>query len=253
MRLLRIANRIVARVIDEVRPYLSDIVMRHAMGVELIPPGLVTRIELLFTRLASEVVQQVQPQFVSPTRWRKVNATPVYGAEWFNAYIRQSALLICQRYGEVLAIRIKELISAGRTVDEMTNILQAELPALTEWQVQRIVRTETIRLYNYNIIAVEAPIKSVAGWVYDSALDVRTCDICAARDGKLVTKREVAEGEGIPPLHPNCRCSLAPVMLDEVDKYKRLDGTEPPLPKRHRGLVNVDLPANIKASLLQAT
>jgi SPP1 gp7 family putative phage head morphogenesis protein len=73
-------------------------------------------------------------------------------------------------------------------------------------RARTIARTEIISAYN---AASETRYKA-AGLTRDkmiwiTALDDRTCEICAPRDGKTIA--EIGE---IPAAHPNCRCCIAP-------------------------------------------
>ena len=44
------------------------------------------------------------------------------------------------------------------------------------------------------------------------------CDLCAPNDGQIVALGEdFNTGDSQPPVHPNCRCALLPVITDSVD------------------------------------
>jgi SPP1 gp7 family putative phage head morphogenesis protein len=46
------------------------------------------------------------------------------------------------------------------------------------------------------------------------------CDICAPNDGEIVTVGQAfTTGDTQPPVHPNCRCALLPVIDGMVDDY----------------------------------
>ena len=73
-----------------------------------------------------------------------------------------------------------------------------------------IARTETVRLANeglkelYKVNGIEK-----VRWL--SAISDRTCPICEALNGQVFNINEINIGNGQPPAHSNCRCSLISV------------------------------------------
>ena len=73
-------------------------------------------------------------------------------------------------------------------------------------RAKMIARTEVINAYNRASMLVyeQAGIPdSEIEWI--SAMEERTCDVCMGYDGKPIS----VIGE-IPPIHPNCRCTIFP-------------------------------------------
>lgn len=54
--------------------------------------------------------------------------------------------------------------------------------------------------------------KKVRKWVWNSVLDPDTCPVCAPKDGETADSPE--EFMQIPPVHPNCRCSILPLRFE---------------------------------------
>lgn len=71
------------------------------------------------------------------------------------------------------------------------------------------------------IAEINAQEDSNMGWQWVAVLDERVCERCASLDGSRWTSdwepetEADEEFEDDPPLHPNCRCQLVPVNLDE--------------------------------------
>ena len=83
-----------------------------------------------------------------------------------------------------------------------------------------LARTEVIRAHhqasvltykNYGLDNV----KVEAEWVAEE--DGRVCPLCAPLDGKIFTLDEI---EGKIPVHPQCRCGIVPVVVDEEDDFE---------------------------------
>lgn len=92
----------------------------------------------------------------------------------------------------------------ARAVQDALNISRSR--ALT------IARTESLRAYrSANLETFRANDDVVSGWVWEAALDVRTCAACIAMNG---TKHSLEEEMGT---HPNCRCTQSPETKDWAD------------------------------------
>lgn len=80
-------------------------------------------------------------------------------------------------------------------------------------RLEMIARTEILRASNLGAMAIyEANRDVLSGWEFVTARDDRVCPVCAPLDG---TQYQFGEGE-IPPLHPRCRCSELPVLIDSA-------------------------------------
>jgi len=128
-----------------------------------------------------------------------------------------------------------ELIKAfeeGESIDQIKRRVKRVLgfsdDSTGNYRAQRIVRSEVIRASNY--AQEQAYIQSgvVEGKEWFTALDERTCPACGALDGRIIglgknyfNKGDTFHGFSLnyedikaPPLHPNCRCTLLPVIID---------------------------------------
>ena len=75
-------------------------------------------------------------------------------------------------------------------------------------RARMIARTEVINAYNVGAKKrYEQAGLTEKDMVWITTFDERTCVICSGYDGMLISKT----GE-IPPAHPNCRCTIAPVV-----------------------------------------
>ena len=48
--------------------------------------------------------------------------------------------------------------------------------------------------------------------------DERTCKECSKWDDKIINITDIQTGTNCPPFHPNCRCSIAPVVKDKKEE-----------------------------------
>lgn len=100
---------------------------------------------------------------------------------------------------------ISEGMLQGQGIPEMSRSMRDRINVVKH-KADMIARTETIRCYNQAAVNQYKKV-GVTKWRWITAFDDRTCDICAGLDGYIFKM-----GEPQPPAHPNCRCSVAPVV-----------------------------------------
>lgn len=112
-----------------------------------------------------------------------------------------------QKHGETFATTSAEVvaqgIAEGRPTDSMVRDLRTRL-GIVKGRADAIVRTETLRAYN-NASDLYYAKNGIEHVMYYATADDRACPVCTPRAG-LIYKR----GEIKVPLHPRCRCYLAP-------------------------------------------
>ena len=86
---------------------------------------------------------------------------------------------------------------------------------------QRLVRTEANHAANQGELAAYAE-EGVERYEYIGTLDMRACSSCSALDGRIFEVAEAKPGVNFPTLHPNCRCTTAPVFDgDDISALQR--------------------------------
>ncbi len=81
-------------------------------------------------------------------------------------------------------------------------------------QLERIARSELIRTSNIGMEAVMRENRDVlTGWEWIATQDKRTDPDCAKLDGRVF---KLDSGQRRPPLHPMCRCSQAPAVMNPM-------------------------------------
>lgn len=126
---------------------------------------------------------------------------------------------------------IADGLSEGHSVPKIRQNILTEFEEFSKMQAERITRTEVIRASNYGTIDAWANSSLVVGKQWLTAKDDRVDPLCASMNGKIiygVNKNFFNKGESLevddqvakfdygaikaPPLHPNCRCTLLPVL-----------------------------------------
>lgn len=111
------------------------------------------------------------------------------------------------RFAELGAQLITQGLAEGRPTSAMVQDLRDRL-SVVKSRAETIVRTESLRAYNgaSNTYYAAQGIDEV---FYYATSDDRTCPICTGRAGNIYKRGTVTV-----PLHPRCRCYLAPWNAD---------------------------------------
>lgn len=125
---------------------------------------------------------------------------------------------------------VKEAINAGikegEGIDKIRDRISELFDGFEDYRAERIARSEVIRGSNFATeqAYIQSGVVEAKEWL--TAFDERTCERCAALDGKQMNLEENFFDEGdtfmgvdldyedvrYPPLHPSCRCTLIPVV-----------------------------------------
>lgn len=124
-------------------------------------------------------------------------------------------------------------LEQGQSVAQLGTAISTAFGDFKKSQVQRIVRSEVLRASNLGQMDAYKASGVVSGMQWLTAPGSRTCEYCAPLNGKTVKLNQsfFKKGESwlgdaetplvldyttikTPPLHPNCRCTIIPVLKD---------------------------------------
>lgn len=111
-------------------------------------------------------------------------------------------------------------IEQGESIQQIRSQITEDFGNYSTMQAQRITRTEVMRAANQSTLDAFKQSGVVQGqqWVAFNSTDE-----CADYDGKVETldstfyQADYEFTDGEPPLHPNCKCILMPVLIDSND------------------------------------
>jgi SPP1 gp7 family putative phage head morphogenesis protein len=109
-------------------------------------------------------------------------------------------------------------LEQGRSIPDIRDAIQADFNDIEKTQAQLITRTEVARVTSQSSLDAWEQSGLVEGkqWVV-----IQGGDECDAYDGEIESlsgnfysdTSEFADGD--PPIHPNCKCQLIPIILNE--------------------------------------
>lgn len=113
-----------------------------------------------------------------------------------------------QAIAERLNNDIGRLLYQGAKTDEIKTAIAKDFN-ISYNSADRLIRTETSRFYNAS--AVDS-YKAAGITQIEFLAEIDACEeFCQPNDGKLF---DITDNSNIPPLHPNCRCTILPVIKD---------------------------------------
>ena len=108
-----------------------------------------------------------------------------------------------EKFAETAAFTVAQGIAEGRPTDAMVQDLRSRL-GVVKSRADAIARTESLRAYNDASNSYYAA-QGIDLVMYYATADDRTCPVCTPRAGEIYRRAEIKV-----PLHPRCRCYLAP-------------------------------------------
>jgi len=115
-----------------------------------------------------------------------------------------------------LAFQLRNGLLKGESIRELTKRVR-EVTEKTKYEAERIARTEATRVFNK---AAEDRYKKVGIKKYRivEASDERTCRTCMLYHNKIFRFDDPSAPR--PPLHPNCRGTIVPVVVEDANVKK---------------------------------
>lgn len=150
--------------------------------------------------------------------------------EFINDYSYKFAEEVMDVTTEDLQELFKQAMEGGESIRDITGRVKELFDGYSTARAELIARTETIRASNYAAIESykQSGVVRAKEWLVTS--DDRLCPLCQEMDGTVIelddnfvdfedeftgggeTMTADYEAVGGPPLHPNCRCTLIPVV-----------------------------------------
>lgn len=156
-------------------------------------------------------------------------------------YLKKEGVKFISTINEETAEQLRNTLSDGIANKESIPQLKERVSAIYEdargYRATRIARSEVLRATNFATeqAYIQSNVVEAKEWL--TAKDERTCPWCAPMDGKTIGLKDAYYEQGDtavgvndkgkkvylniavsdvshPPLHPNCRCTLIPVLVE---------------------------------------
>lgn len=120
---------------------------------------------------------------------------------------------------QMLEDEIEAAFLSGKSVRRMANVIMDRF-GVGYRAAECLMRTETSYVQNQTA-AKSYEDAGCTEYEILTASDRRTCRRCAAQNGRRYLFTEMQAGENAPPFHPNCRCTILPVVGEEERLAKK--------------------------------
>ena len=120
---------------------------------------------------------------------------------------------------QMLEDEIEAAFLSGKSVRRMANVIMDRF-GVGYRAAECLMRTETSYVQNQTA-AKSYEDAGCTDYEILTASDRRTCSRCAAQNGKRYPFTAMQPGENAPPFHPNCRCTILPVVGEEERLAKK--------------------------------
>ena len=124
---------------------------------------------------------------------------------------------------QMLEDEIEAAFLSGKSVRRMANVIMDRF-GVGYRAAECLMRTETSYVQNQTA-AQSYRDAGCTDYEILTASDRRTCRRCAAQNGRRYLFTEMQAGENAPPFHPNCRCTILPV-VGEAERLAKKAGPE---------------------------
>lgn len=144
-------------------------------------------------------------------------ARSLVDASFHNATFSDRIWMYQEMLKNELATLLQEGLIQGKNSKELALHLTKTF-GVSEHDSERLMRTEMTRVYT----AAQQESLTEAGYdEYTFIAEPTACDVCLALDGQHFPVADLEDiGNHAPPIHPNCRCSVAAYMdREEFDRW----------------------------------
>lgn len=114
-----------------------------------------------------------------------------------------------QILGKALDATLKEGIARGYPLQKIARDIKLKFQTST-YNAMRLVRTETTHVHEQATVRLYKD-TNTEKYVYMATIDDRTSAICRKLNGHHFFVKDAQPGVNLPPMHPNCRSTTAPI------------------------------------------
>lgn len=114
-----------------------------------------------------------------------------------------------QLLGNALDETLKDGISRGYPLQKIARDIKLKFQTST-YNAMRLVRTETTHVHEQATLKLYED-TGTEKYVYMATIDDRTSEICRKLNGHHFFVKDAQPGVNLPPMHPNCRSTTAPI------------------------------------------
>jgi SPP1 gp7 family putative phage head morphogenesis protein len=113
--------------------------------------------------------------------------------------------------------QIEKGIIQGASIDKLSQSIKKEFE-VSAYESKRLIHTELARVQSQASAQIYQQSSAIDQVMYDATLDGKTSKLCRSLDGKIF---DANSNYPKPPVHPNCRSAIVPVVDGWTPTKKR--------------------------------
>lgn len=141
-------------------------------------------------------------------------AQAIVNASFHNATFSDRIWMHQELLKQEIAKQLQSGLIQGKNARELAKALQRKFDAKAS-DAERLMRTELARVQTE---AQKQSFERNGFEEYEFITNGGCCPICDALDGKCFKVKDMMPGKNAPPMHPNCRCSIA--AYEDSEEYE---------------------------------
>jgi len=234
---LHMVDVVEAKFEEKIRQFINKMEKGYLATFELDMANLKTAVKKdYFTDYEDELLTYAQLDFTplldniavlaGQEAYKLLGTTDVYLSANIRKRVEENVRLFTESMIETDRAKMVDIITNGlangSSIPQIRGEVQASFETMKASQAQLITRTEVLRASNQAQLDAytQSGVVEAQQW-----LATDPCPECAPYDGEVVAldasfySSDNAFQDGEPPLHPNCRCVLIPVLIDAEKTY----------------------------------
>ncbi len=167
-------------------------------------------------RQGGQLVRELSRKVSLADDWNAV--LPAEALSWLDRYVPELArvyeVAVLEQVRDVISRSLREGLTLKRSTKELKGI-NREVSGFARHRLECIARTEAMRAYSMGHLRSAIDSREVVGFEFSAILDDRVSTGCQAREGLMFRIGDPRLPFNTPPLHPNCRSVLIPLLAIE--------------------------------------
>ncbi|SMG51708.1 phage putative head morphogenesis protein, SPP1 gp7 family [Dethiosulfovibrio salsuginis] len=167
-------------------------------------------------RQGGQLVRELSRKVFLADDWNAV--LPAEALSWLDRYVPELArvyeVAVLEQVRDVISRSLREGLTLKRSTKELKGI-NREVSGFARHRLECIARTEAMRAYSMGHLRSAIDSEAVVGFEFSAILDDRTSGSCQTREGLMFRIGDPRLPFNTPPLHPNCRSVLIPLLAIE--------------------------------------
>lgn len=176
-------------------------------------------LEKVYNNSFERTIEDLKQVIIVPTKIERLSAADLHRLikkKWLDGNYNSRLWSNRNKLIAELSLTLQRSFAAGQGIEVTSRELAKRLDT-ENYKAKRLIRTETTFINNQATLN-SFKMLGVKSYIYTAVLDSRTSEMCRDMDGRQFAVSEAVAGINLPPLHANCRSTIVPTVLSDIDE-----------------------------------